>query len=221
MLRLIKAPTARDGQITVGPSDIGNPCERCLGLTLAGKLLDGPRAPSDHFSLKAWTGTAVHKYLEHLISKDSWKGARQEYRVTVGKIKKYGVITGSTDLYSKPHATALDFTTADVAAIRQMRRSGVVSEKYRKQVHTYGMGIENEGLPVTEVCIFFIPRDSNSAREIWWFIESYDRDIAVDALRRAEHLWLEFVRKGKVELLQSDPSCYSCNAYRRDVVFKD
>lgn len=219
IVRLIRSPTERDKQCKIGPSSLGNPCERCVGMEMANMLPDGPRENTDHFSLKAWTGTATHRYLEHLIGDEGWEGVQQEYTVTVGKIKKYGVIKGHTDLYSKRHRTVLDFKTGDVAKIRAMRAARKIPFKFEVQANCYGLGLENEGCKVKELCLFFIPRDSNSITEIWWWTGTYDRDVAIEALRRVENIWLTKVRKGLVETLKSDPDCFSCNSYRREVTF--
>jgi len=219
ILGVITKPTRRDKQVKIGPSDIGNVCERCLGMAMVGIPPDGPASPPDHFNLMAWVGTAVHLLLNNRINDERWPGVRQEHKITVGHIKGYGTVTGRTDLYSKSHRTALDFKTASVAKIRKWKADDEVPPAYRAQVNCYGRGLEREDLPVEETCIFFIPRDSMSVNEIWAYIRPYDPAIAKAALKRAEQIFTKFILPGHVELLKSHPTCYQCNSYRRDVTF--
>lgn len=218
---LITRPSARSEQVKVGPSGLGNPCERCLGLEMAGVLPDGPKQPFDHFNLMAWVGTAVHFYLEHQIAAERWPKVKQEFKVDIGKVGKYGRVSGSTDLYSEPHRTALDFKVRGKDKIRLWRAGAPVPVESRRQAHLYGYGLERAGFPCEEVCLYMIPRDSMLASDLYQHIEPYSEKIAKDTIKRAARLWRDYVSVGKVELLKSDPSCYSCSFQRRDLVFRE
>ena len=53
-------PSARDRQVALGPSDLADKCDVCLSRKIAALVgLGSP--PARNFSMKAWTGTAVHE----------------------------------------------------------------------------------------------------------------------------------------------------------------
>ena len=92
----ILQPTQRDLQKRVGPSDLGNPCPRCLGR----KLVAEDNTAGD-FSLYPWIGTAVHSYLEAQVFQDNY--AQHELRVYVGDVPGYGPVKGTSDLVLQKH----------------------------------------------------------------------------------------------------------------------
>lgn len=218
VLTRMQAPSARSLQMAIGPSNVGDACDRCLGVAMAVKI-SARHKKEDRFNLLAWQGTAYHKGFEDLVGAANWKGISTEKRVSIGKVKGYGKVSGSIDLYSEKDGSVGDYKFRYKDNIRRMKAAGVPPIQYRRQVHLYGYGVEMEGLPIEEVCLLFIPRDSMDVREIWPFIEPYDRQIALDAIKRAELIWKKFVVPGKLELLKSDRHCYSCSWSRNDVVF--
>lgn len=219
---LITRKRARDLQVMAGPSNLGDPCDRCLGMCMAGSLPDGPKQPPDHFNLMAWVGTAVHYYLENQIAAERWPKVKQEFKVDIGRVGTYGKVSGSTDLYSQPHRTALDFKMRGKDKIRLWRSGSVpVPVESRRQAHLYGYGLQRAGYPVEEVCLYMIPRDSMLKSDIFPYIEPYSEKIAKDTIKRAARLWRDYVSVGKVELLRSDRNCFNCNAVTRRITFKE
>jgi hypothetical protein len=218
---LITRPSVRSSQVQIGPSNMGDPCERCLGMAMAGILPDGPKQAFDHFNLMAWVGTAVHYYLEHIIAAERWPKVKQEFKVDIGKVGSYGRVSGSTDLYSEPHRTALDFKMRGKDKIRLWRSGTPIPVESVRQAHLYGYGLQRAGLPVEEICLYIIPRDSMLASDLYQHIEPYSEKIAKDTIKRAARLWKDYVSVGKVELLSSHKDCYNCNAHGRAIQFKE
>lgn len=222
---LINKQSKRDKQVSIGPSEIGNPCDRCLGLRMAHRVPDGPRPRTvDRAGLKAWVGTGVHYYLKHLGDKDKKfrKVTQREFEIPVCEIKGYGKIVGHCDLIHDDNwsATVVDYKTSDKAKIAHYKTFGV-PEQYRAQGHLYGYGVEQNKRSVGSVQyvgLFFIPRDSNNFDDIWYWEEPYDREVAEAAIRHAERIFKR-VKRGELELLESHPSCYDCSGFSRDVTF--
>jgi len=105
MIEILTAPTARDRQTRLGPSDISDGCARCIGLKFLGDKRESP------FAARPWLGrvggNAWHKYFEHRINDGvSWRavdaGVVPERYVRVAEIPGYGWIGGSIDI-TLPH----------------------------------------------------------------------------------------------------------------------
>jgi hypothetical protein len=217
IIHLMQRPTRRDGQVAIGPSAIGDPCDRCLGMAMGEKL--HPRTSGSKFNLLAWSGTATHNQLETAVNAENWEGVSTEIRVGIGKVKGYGKVSGSIDIYSEEDATVTDYKVRYKSYIRLHRAKGKPEEKMLTQVQTYGYGVELSGKPIEEVCLFVIPRDSMDVRDIWVYTEKYDRAVALAAIKRAEKIWKNFVVPGKVDLLTSYRHCYNCSWGRDNTDF--
>lgn len=204
----ITRKTERDEQKRVGPSEIGNPCDKCLGRALMNER------PDQDFSLYPWIGTAVHYYMEH----NTFEEFRHELKLYVGDIPGYGPVKGTTDMeYVETSSsgdeavTVTDWKIVGNKKIKQYRTSGV-PQQYRFQAMTYARGLELEERPVKNIAIVFIPRDSGNVRDIWVHEEEYQPDMAEAALDRAGELWDWLQEDGNHwRDLQEDYDCYQCN----------
>lgn len=199
LIEQIKKPTQRDKQRRIGPSELGDPCPRCVGRALADK-----RAPQD-FSLYPWLGTAGHAYLETTVFPD----AEHEMRLVVGEIPGYGEIKGTTDMYRREEKDVVDWKFVGLKKIKTYRVNGAPT-RYRYQAMLYGRGVELRGDPVETVRIVFIPRDSGDPRDIWVHEEEYQPEMAERALERGKFLF-DYVQENGWESLESDDDCYVCN----------
>lgn len=198
-------PTARDKQSKVGPSDLGNPCPRCL----ARSMLSPERGVETigSFSLFPWIGTAGHFYLQHTVFQEP-NVYLHEQKLFIGTIPDYGDIKGTADLIEIDEAV-WDWKFVGLKKIKQYRLSGS-PKGYRYQRQLYGLGCENAGRPVKTVGNVYIPRDSGNANDIWIDEEEYDREVGERALARADDVYHEALVKGW-DALPSDPDCYVCN----------
>lgn len=205
-LRLIQEltkPTERDKQRRVGPSEIGNPCPKCLG-----RALMDERADQD-FSLYPWLGTAVHSYLEENVFPEGM----HEMRLDVGEIPGYGPVKGTTDMYLE--GSVVDWKIVGLKKIKGFKINPVghsrgVSTQYRYQSMIYAKGCELAGMPVDDINIVFIPRDSGDVKDIYVHSEAYQPEMADKALARAGFIY-EFAQEKGWEALESDDDCYTCN----------
>ncbi len=220
ILNLMMKPSKRDLQVQIGPSNIGDPCDRCLAMAMAGKLPDGPRAAKGRFNLLAWQGTAVHTRFQDTVEEAEWPGVHTERKVSIGKVKGYGKVSGSIDIYSENAAAPLDYKVRYKAVIRKYKALGKPPVEMLRQVSLYGYGCEREGLPVREFGLILIPRDSMDPRDIWVYTQPYERRIAKEAIERAERIWRDYVVTGRIDLLRSHRECFNCNSFARpDLTF--
>jgi hypothetical protein len=193
---LIK-PTERDKQTRVGPSELGNPCPRCLGRALMGAGGGGD------FSLYPWIGTAVHAYLEDNVFPD----AQHELKLVVGEVPGYGEVKGTTDLYR--NKTVVDWKVVGIKKIREYRVKGMRTQ-YRYQAQLYAKGCERIGLEVESIAIVCIPRDDGDPNNIWVYEEAYQPEMADAVLSRAGLIYERALKDGWASL-PSDEDCWTCS----------
>ena len=207
---LMTAPSQRSHQVRVGPSQIGDPCDHCLGRAMAASVFQMPFTPNSQ-TLPTWIGTAIHEKLERLITANltALGECLLEQRVTCGEIAGYGPIVGSVDAFHVPSGTVVDWKGSKKEKIRDYRLNGS-GQQYRVQRNLYALGLHYAGYQVRSVANVYIPRDGYTMNEIWWEIEPFDPDIALRALRRASII-LGMVRNGELTELGSDPDCFHCN----------
>jgi hypothetical protein len=173
-------------QTTLGPSEIGVACDRCLIDMLAGR----PHYADDQAPWLPTIGNAVHDWIEqaivdHLIATGTDRYI-PEGKIAVGQVR--GVdITGHSDVYDVHTGTVVDWKVTGTTTLRKVTRSGA-SLTYRRQAHLYGRGWALAGYDVRSVAIAFLPRNGFSLRDGRLWQEPYDEAIALEALDRANTL---------------------------------
>jgi hypothetical protein len=202
LIKELTKPTERDKQSLAGPSDLGNPCPKCLGRKMAGGRQD------NNFSLFPWIGTAGHAYLEEKVFQTP--DYLHEQKLYVGDVPGYGPIKGTADLIKVSDPTmVVDWKFVGIKKIASYRVNGA-PKRYRYQIQLYARGCEIAGFPVESVAIVFIPRDSGSVSDIFVHEEIYQPDMAEAALARAGEIYAIVQEKGW-ETLPSDKDCWDCN----------
>lgn len=185
LIAMIKArdeATPRSQQRELGPSEIGHPCVR----RLAYGLLDVQRCNPSWDPLPAIIGTATHKWLESAAKHANNTLGRQRWLVET-RVSPASWLSGSCDLYDSDTATVIDYKVPGANQFAKAKKGP--SELYRTQVHLYGKGFVNSGLPVSTVAIMFLPRGGTLAGAHYWS-EPYSPDIADAAIRRREQTLL-------------------------------
>lgn len=223
LLNLWKKPTARDKQAKIGASQFGSPCTYCVGEALLRTEADNSPRP---YWLGAAIGTAIHERIETMAIADN-PDLMLETRVTIGELPDYGAITSSLDYYDPATKTLRDWktTTADklkmykfVQAVEPSQtevskasEARFVMQKYRGQIMSYGLGLENAGYEVEEVGIVFIVRGGSTDADIWSVDMDYDREYALAVWDRLARLW-DYIREGgDLEALPQHIHCYACS----------
>lgn len=167
----------RSKQMAPGPSEIGDPCDRRLGMKIAGLATVNERMDP----WPAIVGTAIHSWSEKaVLAFQEATGSRNWLTEQVVELDP--MIQGHSDLYHIPRSAVVDLKTAGTDAMKKII-SGGPPEGYITQVQLYGMGYENSGVPVKEVALAFVPRNGwiSQMRVYSW---PYDRSLAEEALAR-------------------------------------
>ena len=213
ILEAIEAQAARHPrtlQAEVGPSDLGDPCDHCLGAKFAGWT------KARELAWLPYVGTAVHEKLGGAFDTSTGEWL-VEQPVSVGRVMGVDV-WGTLDLFHLPTRTIVDFKVVGVSTLRKARAAikagtGFHDPKYRRQVHLYGKGAE-----ARHVAIMFLPRNSvDLYKDLVWWAEPYDESVAQSTLDRAS-LIAAGVNGAQNEedfiaTLRREPGCYDCPRY--------
>lgn len=167
----------RSKQVALGCSEIGDPCERKIGMTMAG-------LEQVNFTADPWpaiVGTSVHTWLGDTVN------AYQKHFGDEGWISELEVLAtnwlpGHVDLYHAPTATVLDLKNPSRDNAKKMRKHGV-GEVYTSQVQAYGKGVRRSGRPVKRVGVLMLSRDGN-LRDMWCKTWPYDEEYVDAAIAR-------------------------------------
>lgn len=179
---IVNAP--RSLQTTIGPSELGTSCDRCLIHKLAGtpERRDVAWLP--------FVGTAMHATLEDVVLRHEFASVAPrfltEHRRMVGTVGGQE-ITGSTDVFDVASGTVVDYKLVGPTTITAARSQGATL-LYQRQAQLYGKGWQDAGYQVRSVAIWFLPRNgvSLSAGYVWQ--APYDRDVALATLAHADTL---------------------------------
>jgi hypothetical protein len=228
LVGLWKRPTERDLQRLVGPSNISNPCSRCL----AEDMLQHEQ-PESQYTMGAKIGTAIHEALEKEALKRP--DLTPETKVTIAEVEGYGIIKGTSDLYIEKLKTVADHKTSTIKKVevyrtlKQLDRINNVPEfepeshtvgrktikRYKLQADIYGLGVENRGDEVKTVALNFIPRDAKTYDDLYVMEFDYDREAALRAIERVRRLWSALQEGRDPSTIKSDPDCFVCNVLRK------
>ncbi len=173
----------RSLQRSIGPSEIGDPCERRLSY----KVADWPAANGGGDPIASVIGTGFHSWMEEAFTaRNDASRYKIEEKVTVlDSAIETARIRGSSDLYDRASRTNYDWKLVGISSLDKYRRSGPGAQ-YRIQAHLYGLGQENAGEDPSRVAIVFVGRYHELRIHVW--SEPYDRQVALDALARLDRI---------------------------------
>lgn len=175
IIRWADEQSPRSQQVEIGPSEMGDPCDRRIAYHLAAI----PEVNKDTDPWAAIVGTAVHAWLEKAVT--MWKEATgDDGWVTEQTVAINEFVLGHSDLYYD--GTVLDWKTAGPEMMRKVAK-GDIPPGYVIQTHLYGYGYELLGARVEKVAIAFLPRSGLLRNMIVWTAD-YDRSQAERALQR-------------------------------------
>lgn len=174
--------SARSQQRAIGPSEVGEPCERQLTY----KILGVPENNGHRDPIAAIIGIGFHMWMaekfqaKQVLLADGTPRYLVEERLTI----RDGM-TGTADLYDGLAGVNNDWKLVGVSSMDRYRRQGP-GPKYRIQGHVYGLGQEMAGRKPHRVAITFIARHHELQVHVW--SEPYDRQIALEALDRLDRI---------------------------------
>lgn len=175
-----KTDDNRSAQITLGPSEIGTPCDRRLAMELMGVVPVNPGGDG----WAAFVGTCGHVGMGEVYEFANAGTGRYavEMRVNLGNPL---VPKGTTDLLDRRDGTIVDWKFMGAYSLKKFKEQGP-SSTYRVQAHTYGYGAVLHGEVVKNVAIVGLPRAGGSLDEMHVWTEKLDTKIAKAALKRVD-----------------------------------
>lgn len=176
MIRTRSANAPRSLQVELGPSQVAHPCMRKMAFGITAEPGSNPQFDP----LPSIIGTAVHSWLDSAAQHANEVLGRERW-LTESRVEVTPGLSGSSDLYDTDTATVVDWKVVGTPRLRKYRKDpGPV---YRNQVHLYGRGFENAGLPVKRVAIAFVPRGATlHSLHVW--SEDYNPKLVDEVLER-------------------------------------
>lgn len=174
----------RSAQRTLGPSEIGSPCDRKIAMKLLGVK---PVNPQEGWA--PFVGTAVHVSLAEMFewANGGGSGSGRYHTEIPVELPSELVPRGTLDLYDGVLYMVDDHKLMGRWSLDKLIQGGP-SETYRVQLHTYGLGAERAGFKVKEVALIGWPRQESSLDKLYVHVEKYDRKIAEEAIARVERI---------------------------------
>jgi hypothetical protein len=204
--------TERSFQQSIGISEVGSDCRKCVARKLSGM----PKKPEG-----AWypfIGTAVHQALEDGFAR--WdKEYNLEERLFVHEYKSLK-LGGSCDMAAvTPDGTLIvnDWKVVGERALREAS-NGKIKDQYRIQAMLYGYGWAQKGHKVTHVALSFLPRDKDLT-EAQVVMLRYDEQVAKDALTALEVMIDAAEIVGWDAVIEKQPKagfCFDCKKYEQN-----
>jgi hypothetical protein len=147
----------RSVQKTLGPSELGTPCDRQVALKLAGVQRHERGLP--------WApmcGTAVHGLMEEVLRAENERLGRERW-IIEQQVQLDDELSGHGDAYDTDWGMVVDWKYTGTTARRKASRRTVpnhelVSPDYRIQAHLYGLGHRNAGRDVRYVRLVLLAR---------------------------------------------------------------
>lgn len=176
----------RSLQVEIGPSEVGQPCDRRLVM----QLLGAEDINADRDQWPATVGTAVHALLAEAFRRSNAmltaQGRAPRWLIEQPITIRPGLI-GHTDLIDLWTWTVIDHKNVSVASLRDRKKAGHPGQQYEIQAQLYGLGWARAGLPIKKVAIAFYPK-SGMMRDSWLWTADYDESVALAALDRMDSL---------------------------------
>lgn len=216
------AQSPRTLQKTLGPSEIGTPCDR----QVVAKLAD---IEATNHIVDPWAsivGTAIHAWLA-----EAFNGDNQRYNyvrwLAEFRVHPHPDHPGTGDLYDFHEQAVVDHKGLGDTTLNALRAKGP-PQRYYVQKIAYARGFKLMGLPVKRTVLVAWPRTKSTLGNLYTYDHplTADDDLFLDqvfqrtAIRKA---MAAGVRSGQITLnditpTPSDEECYFCPFFRADVL---
>lgn len=181
VIRWADANSTRSLQQEIGPSELGNECDRFI----AYRLTQTPMVNTATDPWPAIVGTAIHAWLERAVN---------DFQAAAGAVRWSTEITTNPDLITKGHLDLFDhwehmvcdWKSLGTTKMRAWKKSGP-PEKHKDQVNLYAKGMIEAGHEVEKVCLIGIPRAGWLSDMSLW-VDDYRPERAQAALDRRDQI---------------------------------
>jgi hypothetical protein len=217
MIKWADRENPRSKQQEVGPSEIGDPCDRRVAYRIAGV----PEVNTDFDPWAAIVGTAIHSWLDEAITAYTQAHLSKDW-ITETPVTLSEFVKGRSDLYWVPEDCVIDHKGAGPDVMKKLLKNGP-GPGYVIQVQCYGYGYEQLGYPVKKVALAFYPR-AGWLRDMYVWTADYDPSVAVAALTRLSAIATELLNRNilsesnRWSEIPAEPSnsCGFCPWYQPD-----
>lgn len=210
--------SARSLQVHLGPSELGEPCDRQVAAKLAGR-------PSTNNVADPWAsivGTALHMWLEIAFTADNERTALRW--LTERRVTPHPDHPGTADLYDARWQAVVDWKNLGDTSMAKVKAADGPPRKYVVQLLLYGRGYRNLGMPVSRVVLAALPRTKSTMDSMYVWERPYtpaDDELLeeVFAQTTARKIYAQAIRSGAINWMDvpatpSDESCYFCSFFR-------
>lgn len=172
----------RSAQVTMGPSEMGTPCDRRLALS----LMRMPPVNPGGDGWAAFVGTCIHAGLEQMfVWADAGNGRfaveqRLEFPSTL-------VPKGTADLIDRTLLMVTDHKCQGRWSRNKLKTQGL-SPTYKIQAHVYAYGARLRGEKIEKIAIISWPRDEATLEDLYVHVEDYDPAVVKQAFERVERI---------------------------------
>jgi hypothetical protein len=172
----------RSVQETLGPSEIGTPCDRRLAMS----LLHIPPVNPGMDGWASFVGTCIHSGLADMFQ---WADANQGRFVVEVPLEFPSKLVpkGTSDLLDRVLCMVDDHKAMGRFSLDKLRTEGI-KPLYRTQLHVYAYGQKLKGERITHVACIGWPREQATLKDLYAVVEPYDESIALDAFARIEEI---------------------------------
>jgi len=212
-----QAPRSR--QVHLGPSELGETCDR----QVVGKLAGMQRTNHVSDPWPSVVGTAVHAWLAQAFEDENRREGvlRWLTETAVAPHPDYG---GHADLYDAQEQAVVDHKVLGATSLNKVKSVKGPSRRYQVQLLLYGAGFRALGLPVKRVVLAAYPRTAATLDGLYVWdrpCRPEDEYLIRDVLARTEvrKLVAADVASGAMSLNQvpampDDDGCFFCPLYR-------
>jgi hypothetical protein len=208
----------RSKQLALGPSEIGDPCDRRLAYRLAG-------IPPVNIWADPWpaiVGTSIHSWLERAINTYQEVNGDRGW-LTELKVSPDYLVRGSSDVFNVRTSTVVDHKTCGAKTMQKLHKGQPPQPGYITQVQLYGLGHKRAGRNVENVALIFYPR-SGWLDDAFVWVAPYDEKIAVAALERMYKIAEQLIdfdieqNPHRFQLIDATPgdSCVWCDHFCKE-----
>lgn len=184
LIRWTDANSPRSLQKQIGPSEMGDACDR----RIAYRLMETPEVNAAKDPWPAIVGTAIHGWLEKAVAQRQATGVAgmpMSWTTEVA-VNPDPIIKGHSDVYDSKLERVIDWKTAGTDVLKKIRAQGPPAS-YIIQANLYGLGHEQAGRPVRDIALVFLPR-AGWLSGIYVWRDIYRRHLAERAIERVYSL---------------------------------